>query len=303
MRIIIIVILGLICSLCIFLIAMQRKQLSQILEVLEAAKNGENRKVFIKNDGIIPEIAFRINDLINSHNQELSRQEKLEQANKELLTSLSHDVRTPITSLLGYLDALESDIVYGDEKDEYIKIARKKAYDLKRLVDSLFEWFKIDSKELMLIMRDTDICELTKEIVIEWLPTLEQNGIIPKIEIPDDEWIVELDNSAYKRMVSNLIQNAVEHSDCSYLSIVVKENNGIVSIVVKDDGIGIAKDKIPHVFERLYKADVSRSKQSSGLGLSIVKELARMHEGWVSVHSNLGEYTEFNLELSLQHKR
>jgi len=278
---------------------MQRKQLRQMLDVLVAAKNGENKKIFIKDNGVVSKISFEINELIYSHNQELSRQKRLEQANKELLTSLSHDVRTPLTSLLGYLDALEIDIVDDGEKEEYIKIARKKAYDLKRLIDTLFDWFKIDSKELKLIMQDTDICGLTKEIVIDWLPTLEQKEITPEIEIPDEEWILELDTSAYKRMVSNLIQNAVEHSSCSHLKVAAKQNNGIISIIVKDNGIGIGKDKLPQVFERLYKGDTSRSRQSSGLGLSIVKELAKMHGGRVTAQSNIGEYTEFTIELPM----
>ncbi|MCR1899232.1 HAMP domain-containing histidine kinase [Irregularibacter muris] len=299
MSIFIIVTLSLICILCIFLFVMQRKQLRQMLDVLVAAKNGENKKIFIKDNGVVSKISFEINELIYSHNQELSRQKRLEQANKELLTSLSHDVRTPLTSLLGYLDALESDIVDDGEKEEYIKIARKKAYDLKRLIDTLFDWFKIDSKELKLIMQDTDICELTKEIVIDWLPTLEQKEITPEIEIPDEEWILELDTSAYKRMVSNLIQNAVEHSSCSHLKVAAKQNNGIISIIVKDNGIGIGKDKLPQVFERLYKGDTSRSRQGSGLGLSIVKELAKMHGGRVTAQSNIGEYTEFTIELPM----
>lgn len=299
MSIFIIVTLSLICILCIFLFVMQRKQLRQMLDVLVAAKNGENKKIFIKDNGVVSKISFEINELIYSHNQELSRQKRLEQANKELLTSLSHDVRTPLTSLLGYLDALESDIVDDGEKEEYIKIARKKAYDLKRLIDTLFDWFKIDSKELKLIMQDTDICELTKEIVIDWLPTLEQKEITPEIEIPDEEWILELDTSAYKRMVSNLIQNAVEHSSCSHLKVAAKQNNGIISIIVKDNGIGIGKDKLPQVFERLYKGDTSRSRQSSGLGLSIVKELAKIHGGRVTAQSNIGEYTEFTIELPM----
>ncbi|MCR2043448.1 sensor histidine kinase [Anaerosalibacter massiliensis] len=299
MSIFIIVILGLICALLVFLFVRQRKQLEQMLEILMENKNGDNRKVFVKGNGVVSEIGFEINDLISTYNKELSQQKKLEQVNKELLTSLSHDVRTPLTSLLGYLDALESGIVDGAEKEEYIKIARKKAYDLKRLVDTLFDWFKIDSKEMKLSMQDTDICELTKEIVIDWLPTLEQKEIIPKIEIPDEEWMVELDIDAYKRIVSNLIQNAVEHSGCSHLKIAVKQDNDMISIIIKDNGIGIAKDKLPHIFERLYKGDRARSKYSSGLGLCIVKELMEMQGGRVAVQSNVGEYTEFIIELPI----
>lgn len=299
MSIFIIVILGLICALFIFLFVRQRKQLEQMLEILIKNKNGDNRKVFVKDNGVVSEIGFEINDLISTYNKELSQQKKLEQVNKELITSLSHDVRTPLTSLLGYLDALESGIVDGAEKEEYIKIARKKAYDLKRLVDTLFDWFKIDSKEMKLSMQNTDICELTKEIVIDWLPTLEQKEIILKIEIPDEEWMVELDIDAYKRILSNLIQNAVEHSGCSHLKIAVEQDNDMISIIIKDNGIGIAKDKLPHIFERLYKGDRARSKYSSGLGLCIVKELMEMQGGRVAVQSNVGEYTEFIIELPI----
>ena len=299
MSIFIIVILGLICALLVFLFVRQRKQLEQMLEILMENKNGDNRKVFVKDNGVVSEIGFEINDLISTYNKELSQQKKLEQVNKELITSLSHDVRTPLTSLLGYLDALESGIVDGAEKEEYIKIARKKAYNLKRLVDTLFDWFKIDSKEMKLSMQNTDICELTKEIVIDWLPTLEQKEIILKIEIPDEEWMVELDIDAYKRILSNLIQNAVEHSGCSHLKIAVEQDNDMISIIIKDNGIGIAKDKLPHIFERLYKGDRARSKYSSGLGLCIVKELMEMQGGRVAVQSNVGEYTEFIIELPI----
>ncbi len=293
----IIVALGLIYAL--FLLVRQKKQLRQMLDVLIAAKNGENRKVFIKDNDLVSQIGFEINDLISTYNKELSRQKKLEQANKELLTSLSHDVRTPLTSLLGYLDALESRIVDGVEKEEYIKIARKKAYDLKGLVDTLFDWFKIDSQEMKLSMEPKDICELTKEIIIDWLPVLEQKGITPKIHIPDEEWIVELDPIAYKRMVSNLIQNVVEHSDCSCLKVLVKQDEDMVSITIKDNGIGIAGDKLPFIFERLYKGDRARSKHSSGLGLCLVKELTQMQGGRVTVQSEEGEGTEFIIELPI----
>lgn len=299
MSVFIIVILGLICTLCIFLLVRQRKQLRQMLDVLVAAKNGENKKVFMKDNGVVSEIGFEINDLISICNKEMSRQKKMQQANKELLTSLSHDVRTPLTSLLGYLDAIENGIVDGAEKEEYIKIARKKAYDLKGLVDTLFDWFKIDSKEMKLFLQDTDICELTKEIVIDWLLTLEQKEITPEIEIPDEEWTVKLDHAVYKRMVSNLIQNAVEHSTCSRLKVAIKQDNGMVSITVKDNGIGISKDKLPHIFERLYKGDRARSRRSSGLGLCIVKELAEMQGGRVTAQSNIGEYMKFIIELPI----
>lgn len=100
-------------------------------------------------------------------------------------------------------------------------------------------------------------------------------------------------------MVSNLIQNAVEHSGCSRLKVAVKQDDDRISITVKDNGIGIDKDRLPHVFERLYKGDRARSRRSSGLGLCIVKELAEMQGGRVVAQSNVGEYTEFIIELPM----
>jgi signal transduction histidine kinase len=98
-------------------------------------------------------------------------------------------------------------------------------------------------------------------------------------------------------MVSNLIQNAVEHSGCSRLKVAVKQDDDRISITVKDNGIGIDKDRLPHVFERLYKGDRARSRRSSGL--CIVKELAEMQGGRVAAQSNVGEYTEFIIELPM----
>lgn len=276
-----------------------RKRLKDLLLVLKDIKDGDNRKVFTSEKGIVSEIGFEINTLVSEYREELTKQKRLEQANKELVTSLSHDVRTPLTSLLGYLDALESGIVEGEEKEQYIKTAYKKAYDLKKLVDTLFDWFKIDSKEMQLVMEKTDINELTREILIDWIPVFTKKVILPKAEIPEDEYIVKVDKSAYTRIVSNIIQNAVEHGGASCIGIIVLRENNMVKIIISNNGVEINKDKLPHIFDRLYKGDSARGGHGSGLGLFIAKELTKLQGGDISVESKKGENTSFIITLPI----
>lgn len=287
------------CILLLIYIYFMRKQLKHLLLVLKSVKNGSSQKAFAKNNGLTSEIAYEVNDILKVYQTEISSLKKVEQANKEILTSLSHDVRTPLTSLLGYLDALKDGIVEGTEKEEYIKVSRKKAYDLKGLVDTLFDWFKIDSNEMKLSRKNVDINEITREILIDWLPVFEQNSIIPESHISDEEYIVMLDSSSYKRIISNIIQNAVDHSFCTALSITSKKTNNSVSIIIKDNGKGIPSNKLPHIFDRLYKCDSARTRRSSGLGLCISKELTEMHRGTIEAKSILGEYTSFIITLPL----
>lgn len=295
----IIALLAIILLAFLWYIIFLRKRLKDLLLVLKDIKNGDNRKVFTQEKGIVSEIGFEINTLVSEYREELTKQKRLEQANKELVTSLSHDVRTPLTSLLGYLDALESGVVEGEEKEQYIKTAHKKAYDLKKLVDTLFDWFKIDSKEMQLVMEKIDINELTREILIDWIPVFTEKGIEPKAEIPEDEYIVKVDKSAYTRIVSNIIQNAVEHGDASCIGIIVESENNMVKIIISNNGVEIDKGKLPHIFDRLYKGDSARGRHGSGLGLFIAKELTKLQGGNIFVESKKGENTSFIITLPI----
>lgn len=275
-----------------------RRTAGHILTVLEDIEKGNaNRRVFLHGKGTLSEIGYKINTLAEAHQGQIADLEKSEQAHKRLLTSLSHDVRTPLTSLLGYLDALHAKVVTGDEEEHYIEIARNKAYDLKNLVDILFEWFKLDSKERTFHYEKTDINEYTRSLIIDWIPVFEQKGIELEVAIADDECTVALDRDAYARIMNNLIQNVVIHSGGNRLRIEIAPDEGAVFIKVSDNGSGVPEAKLPYLFDRLYKCDDARSERGSGLGLSIVKELVTAHKGTVSVTSVPDERTTFTVAL------
>jgi signal transduction histidine kinase len=115
------------------------------------------------------------------------------------------------------------------------------------------------------------------------------------VNIPDQEWLVRIDQAAYKRIFNNLIQNAIYHGECSAIAIQIKKNEGRIITDVRNNGHAIPEDKLPYIFDRLYKCDVSRSDTGTGLGLSIAKELITAMKGIIRVESTTEAGTTFTI--------
>lgn len=272
-----------------------KKSIYIILNQTKSLNQNDFKKIFVKNNSLLSQLSLEINKIEERHKTSEVESKRIESANKELLTSLSHDVRTPLTSLLGYLDALNDNILNEDEKIHYINISRKKAYDLKQLVDKLFDWFKIDSSEMKLQPSVNDICELTRNILIDWLPILEASNIEYVFDIPDYDITTLIDSQAYMRIVNNIIQNSIEHSFCKKINICISSKQDIINLQISDNGVGLDEKQLNHIFDRLYKADSSRTKQSSGLGLCIAKQLTELMGGNISADSTLGKGLIFEI--------
>ena len=213
------------------------------------------------------------------------------------MTSLSHDVKTPLASLVGYLEAVENKIVAGEEKDEYIHVAMDKAQHLKSFVEALFEWVKLDAGERLFHFELCDLNELSRDIIADWIPTFENNGFEYEIDIPETEYTVRVDINAYTRILNNFFQNVIHHSGGNKLLFKISENEEQAAISVTDNGKGIPVTELPHIFERMYQCDHSRSGKGNGLGLSIAKELISIHKGTVSASSELSAGTTLTVTL------
>ena len=140
-------------------------------------------------------ICYDINRIAVNDQAKLVAQRQSEQAYKRLMTSLSHDVKTPLTSLMGYLEAIQTGVVLGKERDDYLRIAYEKARHLSAFVQSLFEWVKLDSGEQIFHFEEQDICELTRDILADWIPALENAGITYEVCIPEEEYRLRIDLS------------------------------------------------------------------------------------------------------------
>lgn len=284
-----------------------REQLSDMEEILKDIQQGNgNRRILLPERNIAAPLAYRMNEIVSSYEAELTEFRKIERTNKELMTSLSHDVRTPLTTLIGYLNAAHRGMVTGKEREEYIGIADRKAHDVKDYIDILFEWFKLNSDEFMLEMQKTELGELTRNILKDWIPVFEEKGIDYEIEIPARRLPVIIDQDAYLRVINNLIQNVFAHSQADKVEITLAVRGGSedrVAVRVYDNGVGIDDADLEYVFERLYKCDKGRSGKGSGLGLSIVRQMVEKMGGTVSVRSRQGEYCEFVVEFTLEKER
>lgn len=275
-----------------------RDQLSLIKDALTDIKAGNlNRRVLVRESDLTKQICYDINEIAMSSQSRLIQQKQSEQAYKRLMTSLSHDVKTPLASLVGYLEAVESKMVTGAEQEKYIQVATEKAHHLKNFVTALFEWVKLDAGEQIFHFELCDLNELSRDIVADWVPLLEDSNFTYEVDIPETEYMTRVDPTAYTRILNNLLQNILTHSDGSRVFLTVTETQQQAKIVVSDNGKGIAASDLPHIFERMYQCDHSRSSGGNGLGLSIVKELVSVHKGTITAASVPGDGTTFTITL------
>ena len=272
----------------------ERRNLDSILSVLKEIEDGNlDRKLIVKENTKQGEMCYRINQIVSNNKQQLMRLEQSERTYRQLMTSLSHDVRTPMASMMGYLSAVCDDVVEQEEREEFLKLSLEKAEVLKQYVDTLFEWMKLESGEQRYEFVRVDINELTREILVEWIPQFEQQQMDYDIDIGEAELWVSLDESSFRRILYNLIQNVFQHSQSKKIAFSILDKEDQVELHVKDFGIGIQEKDLPHIFERLYRCDTARSGKGSGLGLSIVAELVKANGGTIRAESTTAIGTTF----------
>lgn len=261
----------------------------------EMAAGHSNIKLLACQSDLTAPLAYKINAITQAYENRIISMKRVDDANKQLMTSLSHDVRTPLTTLIGYLDAIHRGIAVGDERDAYMETARKKAYDLKDYIDVLFDWFKLNSNDLALTMTTIEATEFTRDLLKDWVPVFEEHRMEYDVDFPQGPCPIRVDETGYARVVNNLIQNAIVHSHADHIEISMKRSPKTLSVCVTDNGVGIGKEDLPHIFERLYKCDKGRSEKGSGLGLSITRQMVEQMGGQIVAASAPKETTRFTV--------
>ena len=162
-------------------------------------------------------------------------------------------------------------------------------------MEHLFEWVKLDAREQSFHFVSLDFFELSRNIVADWIPLLESHGFTYEIEIPESPCILSVDIHAYTRILNNLMQNVLVHSQGTKVRLEIQELDQQVQVTLSDNGRGIAPEHLPHIFDRLYQCDRSRNARGNGLGLAITRELVQAHKGTILANSTPGMGTEFLL--------
>lgn len=273
-----------ICLGLMFLLAGIWRQIKKINQVLDEIIEGKtDRRILIRKYSLLSDTCYKLNQIMMDNKERIIQTRRQEHRNEKLMTSLSHDIRTPLTSIIGHLDAVHYQYVHGEMNAESVRQAREKAYVLKDYLDDLFQWFKINSKEEKAEMKPLDIVEETRAVFANWVAAFEGNGISYDFVSDMDEIWISMDRVFYERIVNNLLKNAMEHSGASKIWIKIEQTGITAAVKICDNGVGIPEKAIPFVFDRLYKADDARSSKGSGLGLAIVRELVLMQGGKIFV--------------------
>lgn len=291
--------LGSLAAACLLWVRIKR-QLDEMTALLQEVQRGNgNRRILAPPGRLTAPLAYAVNGVVQRYEAEQLRARRAEEADRQLMTSLSHDIRTPLTTLIGYLDAIHRQVVTGPEQAQYLEIARRKAHALKDTTDELFTWCKLHSGEDALQPTLQDLGELTRSVLVDWVPLLEEVEIAYEVEIPDTPFWVMVDEDGYRRILNNLLQNVLVHSRATRMALKVRPLGSQVLVHLADNGVGIAAADLGRIFDRLYKCDPSRGAPGSGLGLSIVRQLTERMGGHIEARSEPGCGTDFSLRFAL----
>jgi signal transduction histidine kinase len=221
-------------------------------------------------------------------------------ASRELVSNISHDLKTPITAIIGYVEGILDGVADTSEKmDKYIRTIYVKAGDLNQLIDELTIYSGVDNNQIPYNFHRLNICDYFRDCVEEVGLYLEEKKI--RLEytnlIPADTFVIA-DPEQIKRVVSNIIDNSVKYMDKTYgrVAITLSLENDSIRVDIGDNGKGIAAKDIPKIFDRFYRTDSSRNSSTggSGIGLSISKKIVEAHGGYIGASSTEGEGTNIH---------
>ena len=234
-----------------------------------------------------------VNALVDSAVRSMDDERKIEKSKDELITNVSHDLRTPLTSIIGYLGLIE-DKQYRSEEDilKYTHTAYEKAKQMKTLVDDLFEYTKVQQHGAPVNIMKIDLNQLIEQLTVSFELEAQHRGIEITSSVIPNPLMIEADPEKLGRVFNNLVSNAFKYGNgASYIRIDARQENDMVVVKVANDGTPIPEKALDHLFERFYRAEASRSRATggTGLGLAIVKSIVDLHHGSVKVTSNEDE--------------
>lgn len=243
------------------------------------------------------QISHKLEELLQ---QEKEQKKAYDKARNLMLSDITHDIKTPITTICGYANTLTDGVIplSEEKRQEYLQAIYAKSMRMSELVTMLFEYIKMDSEGFTLHKEKTDVCELLREVIAMMYTDFEEKGMELEIEIPDKLDSIELDKSQMTRVITNILNNALKYNDAgTKVSVTLDEE---YRICIADTGRNIEPELAEHIFEPFSRGDKARSTRGgSGLGLSIARKIVEMHGGkiWLRTSQKNGYTKAFIIEL------
>ena len=276
--IIVLAVIALILAALLWKYQRQMKQICRQLSFLEEHDSNMRIRADIEFGGF-RELLEKINSFIDRQKEEHKNYVNKEKLISDIYTNLSHDIRTPLTSLDGYFQLLEQG-ANEEEQERYLAVIRERIYCLKEMLEELFTFSKLENGEYELPLSKCCINRILKDTIFSYYEDWREKGIEPHIEITDEQLFLLGNEQALRRTIQNVIKNGLDHGERMFKITLCRENQDIHLKIGNSVSDTDAKEiDTTKIFERFYKTDLSRNKTSSGLGLSIAKEFVERMDG------------------------
>ncbi|MCY8810191.1 HAMP domain-containing histidine kinase [Bacillus atrophaeus] len=257
--------------------------------------------LLLTDDRKLQALLVQINQLLDDNQKITARFTRTEHSMKRMLTNMSHDLKTPLTVVLGYIEAIQNDFDLADaERKALLEKLHQKTYEIIRLMNSFFDLAKLESGDKEIPITKIHINELCKKNILSFYDVVQAKGYEAAIDIPDIPVYAKGNEEALDRVFQNLLSNAIQYGgDGKVIGLSLSSDEQHVYISVWDRGKGIGEREQERVFERLYTLEESRNKsfQGSGLGLTITKRLVEQMGGAIALQSKPYERTAFTITL------
>ncbi|MFH2004128.1 MAG: ATP-binding protein [Bacteroidota bacterium] len=279
------------------------RNMRKIISVIHDFQKGNlNSRIKMKGKGELNEFAFAFNDMADTIVNNIDEIKKMDNLRRELIANVSHDLRTPLAVIQGYIETvmIKSESLSPDEKNNYLTTIHSSTQRLLKLVEELFELSKLEAKQVEPKFEKFSIAELVQDIHQKNLVIAQSRKISLELELAEKLPMVNADIGMMERVFQNLLDNAFKFTpENGAIKISLENKNGIIKAEFRDSGYGIDKEDIPYIFDRYQKAKrVSVSNtEGLGLGLAIVKKILDLHNIEINVESEKDKGTVFSLTI------
>ena len=282
------------------------QRLRRVQHAVMAFEQGDfEQRIDAQSSDEIGQLATSFNRMADTLVDTMEELRQADRMRRELVANVSHDLRSPLASIQGYLETvhMKDGDLDPEERQRYVKTALRNAQRLNDLVSELFELSKLETEQVEPTMEPFPIAELVQDVVMQYEPQAEEQGLTLQADLPERHARAVADIGLVERALSNLIDNAIHYTPTGGRVCVrlVNEQND-VCVEVQDTGPGIPDDQLPHIFERFYRVDKSRDRDSggAGLGLAIANTILDLHGQSLEVESTVGEGTTFRFHLPVE---
>lgn len=281
----------------------RQMQLRHIINELHYIANGNyDYRIPFELRGDLSKVVDSINGLVDSTVAAIEDERAIEKSKDELITNVSHDIRTPLTSIIGYLGLIEDGQYQNpDELLKYTSIAYNKAKQMKSLVEDLFEYSKVRQPSVPVNTVSFDMVQLLEQLAADFELEAKKKNIQILVETQEPQLIMDGDTEKLVRVFNNLITNAFKYgTDADEILIEIEKTKNEAVVTVRNNGKEIPREALDQLFDRFYRVDESRSQEISGtgLGLAIAQNIINLHGGYIYAQSNK-EWTSFIIHLPL----